>query len=132
MAAIDLDSPEFDGLVADALEHLWDFSYLGSHPLARLESVTRIAARSVKPSHLDQGRALNDLLVKAIDQLKPGKRQRDISRERMFWIILSRTYIDGIPNKEITESLNIGDRTFYRYKANAIRVVARLLRDWEG
>lgn len=132
MAAIDLDGPEFDGMVADALEHLWDFSYLGSHPLAGLESVTRAVARAVDPSHLDRGRALCDLLVRAMDQLKPGKRQRDISRERMFSIILSRAYIDGIPNKQIAESLNIGDRTFYRYKANAIRVVARLLRDWEG
>ncbi len=131
MAGMDLEGPEFDGLVADALEHLWDFSHLGNHPLAQLRTVARTAKHSSDPTHLDRGRALCDLLVTAIEQPKPAKRQRDFSREKMFATILYRAYVEGVPNQEIAEGLNIGDRTFYRYKAGAIRVVAQLLREWE-
>jgi hypothetical protein len=132
MATLDVESVKFDSLVADALEHLWDFSYLGNHALVELEIVKRQAVRSSDSTHLDEGRALSDLLQAAIEDLKPAKRQRDISRERMFSTILYQAYVEGIPNTQIAEVLNIGERTFYRYKRKAIRVVAQLLRDWEG
>jgi hypothetical protein len=132
MVASSLEGPEFDRLVADALEHLWDFSYLGKHPLAELQSVKSQIPLPNGLTHLDKGRALSDLLQSAIENLKPAKRQRDVSRERTFSTILYRAYVEGIPNRQIAGSLHIGVRTMYRYKSKAIRVVAQILRDWEG
>jgi hypothetical protein len=131
MATLDLEGVKFDRLVADALEHLWDFSYLGKHPLAELQSVKRQTSGSSDSTHLDAGRALSDLLQAAIEDLKPAKRQREISRERFFSTVLFQAYIEGIPNKQIAGSFRVGERTLYRYKAKAVRVVAQLLRDWE-
>jgi hypothetical protein len=131
MVALRLEGPEFDRLVGDALEHLWDFSYLGKHPLVELQSVKSQIPLPNGWTHLDRGRALSDLLQAAIEDLKPVKRQRDVSRERMFATILYRAYVEGIPNQQIAALLHVGDRTMYRYKRRAIRVVAQLLRDWE-
>ena len=132
MATLDLQNHAFDGLVTDALEHLWDFSHLGNHPLAELESVKRQTSGSPDLTHLDAGRALSDLLQAAIEDLKPVKKQRKFSRERTFSTILYKAYVEGIPNKQIAESLGIAERTLYRYKTRAIRVVAHILRDWDG
>jgi hypothetical protein len=130
MATLDPEDAGFDGLVVDVLEHLWDFSYLGKHRLAGLQSVKRQILQN-DSTHLDEGRALSEILQAAIDDLKPAKRQRDFSRERMFSTILYQAYIEIIPNAQIARSLHIGVRTLYRHKAKAIRVVAQLLRDWE-
>jgi hypothetical protein len=131
MTPVDPASPEFDELVADALEHLWDLAYLGKHALTELQSVKR---RVSWPSDLtlrDQGRALGDLLQVAIVKPRPPKTQHNFSREKLLHTILYQAYVEGIENKQIAKSLNIGERTYYRYKAVAIHVVALLLRYWE-
>ncbi len=128
---LDHNNDDFAKQVADALEHLWDYSYLGQHPLAQLNSVKRRLRHRSDVSHVDLGRATSEVLQEAIENLKPSNGQRDFSREKHFYTILTKAYLDGMENRTIAASLSIGERTLYRYNFKAIRVIAQILKDWE-
>ena len=50
-------------LVEEALEHLWDYSYLGAHPLAsRPFTRSYLANGKGRETHIDRGMALSRLL----------------------------------------------------------------------
>src|SRR5438045_8790240 len=56
-------------LVEEALEHLWDYSYLGSHPLASLRLTRRYLANGKgHETHIDRGMAVSRLLQDAIQK----------------------------------------------------------------
>src|SRR5713226_1446772 len=71
-ASTDMSRREFDRLVAEGLEHLWDFSYLGKHPLSQLSIVKQRLPQMLHHSHLDAGRAVSEILRHAIEALKPS------------------------------------------------------------
>ncbi len=71
MSLADLNTRKFEELVADGFEHLWDYSYLGTHPLIELQSVKQRVLGNAKPCHVDVGRVLNGVLQDAIESLKP-------------------------------------------------------------
>jgi hypothetical protein len=127
-----LNSPDFGEMLEDALEHLWEFSYLGQSPLARLKSVNRALPQDSPWSHVDRGRALHTILQEAIEQLKPTEQQLNLSREAAYYPILHRAYVEGVDNKAIAQTAGISLRTFYRQRTEAIRAVAQILRDWES
>lgn len=131
MENLDFTDQGFEKQVADALKHLWDYSYLGKHPLARLNAVRRRMHNRSEVSHVDVGRAVSDLLQAAIGNMKPTNDQGEFSRERYYHTILTKAYVEGTENKAIADSLNIGERTLYRYCTRAVQVVAQILRDWE-
>jgi len=131
MSLADLNIRKFEEHVADGLEHLWDYAYLGTHPLIELQSVKQRVLQNGKPCVVDVGRALSDVLQDAIESLKPAGPHSDLSREKHYYTILYKAYVEGVQNKAISGSLNIGERTLYRYSAKAIQVVARIIRDWE-
>ena len=87
MALEDVETREFERLVADALEHLWDFAYLGKHPLTGLRSVQRRTPQRNGLSYLDNGRALSDLLQAAIESLRPCPQQEELSHEKYYYSI---------------------------------------------
>jgi hypothetical protein len=131
MPLTELNARKFEELVADALEHLWDYAYLGTHPLVELQSVKRQMPPNGKWSHVDMGRLLNGILQNAIEKIKPNNLDSDLSREKHYFLILRKAYVEGVHNKAIAVDLSIGERTLYRYSAKAIQVVAQILRDWE-
>src|SRR3989442_764662 len=60
-----------DRLVEEALEHLWDYSYLGSHPLASARLARSYLANGKgRETHIDRGMAVSRLLQDAIQKLK--------------------------------------------------------------
>ena len=129
---MDMYSNEMENWVADALEHLYDFSYLGTHPLANLRVVDKTLVRDQTPlTHVDRGRALSKVLQIAIDELKPVDKPDDVGREARFYSILYEAYRQGKENQDIALRLSISERTFYRDRRRALQAVAQVLRDME-
>jgi hypothetical protein len=130
MSNPDFPVSEFEVQVADALEHLWDYAYLGTHPLSELDCVQHRVQNGAKLNHVGVGRALSDTLQDAIKNLETSGCQNDHSRERHYYTILFKAYVDCVKNRTIADSLNIGERTLYRYSIKAIQCVARILHEW--
>jgi hypothetical protein len=64
---------EFVSSVEDALRRLYDYSYLGEHALAQLLVVQmRLEGQELGfVTHIDRGKALSQILVQAIQKLRP-------------------------------------------------------------
>jgi hypothetical protein len=129
--SLDLNSPDLEKQVADALEHLWEFSYLGKSTLAKLDTVKRSLPQKRNWSHVDLGSALSGILQAAIEDLKVMEEYLGFSREALYHPILYQAFIKGAENKFIAQTLGISLRTYYRRRTEAIQVVAQILRDWE-
>ncbi|MDH5605494.1 MAG: hypothetical protein OEY93_01290, partial [Anaerolineae bacterium] len=56
--------------VEDGLRKLYDYAYLGNHPLSQLTFINK-KIRGTHVTHVDQGKALKDVLVMLIEKLKP-------------------------------------------------------------
>jgi len=121
-------------LVEDVLRHLHDYPYLGEHALARLRIVElRLAAgKGDFVTYLDRGQALHDVLLSAIDKLKPrGAPPSPLTREWHQYIILHDCYLLGNSNRDVMAALFIGEGTFNRARRRAIRGVTRALGEME-
>ncbi len=125
-------------LVADALRHLHDRSYLGQHPLAQLPMVKfKQWTRSDAPclnTHLSLGLALHSLLVEIIEQLRPTGRLPTatvIPREWHPYVILHAQYVQGETTREIMARLYIGEGTYNRTRRRAFQSIARALLELE-
>ena len=119
-------------LVEDVLRNLYDFAYLGNCPLATLEQVQRrLQAGAV--THLDRGRELHDIVLSALEKLRPsGELPREpIPREWYAYLILTDAYLKNVPNRDIMLHLYISEGTFNRARRGAIRSLARALVEME-
>jgi hypothetical protein len=128
-----LTMSDVEKLVPDAMEHLYDFSYLGMHPLAHLRVVAAVPTHNhAALTHVDRGRALSKVLQAAIDELKPEAQLSPVGRETRFYPLLYQAYHEGKENHEVAMALSISDRTFYRERLRALRALAQLLWDVES
>lgn len=119
--------------VETALRHLFDYAYLGQHPLIELKLVrSRLPAGTV--THLDQGKAVYSVLAEAIEKLRPEDRLpgEPPPREWYPYLILHDAYLEGIPNRDIMARLYISEGTFSRTRRAALRAVARTLEEMEA
>lgn len=128
----------FTGQVEDALRRLHDYPALGEHPLAGLALVRqRLAAlqQDGASTHIERGKALNQVLVEAIQKLRPeGEAPKTTSVPPRQWnqfIILHDSYVLDEPNRDIMSRLYIGEGTFNRTRRRALQGVARALREME-
>jgi GAF domain-containing protein len=128
---------QFVPLVEDALRQLHDFSYLGEHALAQLAVVDWELARRDHEflTHIDRGKALSEVLVRAVGKLRPGgpepARHSVPPREWQPYVILYDAYVLGELNRDIMSRLYVGEGTFNRTRRRAIRAVARALQEME-
>jgi len=125
---------EVISLVEDALRHLYDYPYLGEHKLAQLRIVELRLNVQESPfvTHLDRGRALQEVLTTAIEKLKPPGPQPSLpTREWHQYVILHDAYVLGELNRDIMARLYIGEGTFNRARRRAVRGVARALEEME-
>ena len=125
---------EVISLVEDALRHLHDYPYLGEHKLAQLRIVeSHLDVREgAFVTHLDRGRALQGVLIVALEKLKPpGPQPSPPTREWHQYIILHDAYVIGELNRDIMARLYIGEGTFNRARRRAVRGVARALEEME-
>ncbi len=129
---------QFVSLVEDALRRLHDFSYLGSHGLARLAVVAwRLEEYDQEEfvTHVDRGKALSQVLVQALEKLRPDglepTRHQVPPHKWHQYTILHAAYVEGELNRDIMSWLYISEGTFNRTRRRAIRGLARTLRDME-
>jgi hypothetical protein len=120
-------SPELVTQVEDALRRLYDYAYLGEHPLGE-----RLLPRDQAGTHLDRGKALNALLIAAIDKLRPPAATEPHElppREWHPYLILRDAYVHGEANRDIMSRLYVSEATFHRTRRSALRAVAQTLID---
>jgi hypothetical protein len=121
-------------LVEEALRHLYDYPYLGEHRLAQLRIIESYlnVQEGAFITHLDRGKALQELLIAAIEKLKPPSPQSSpLTREWYQYIILHDAYVLGELNRDIMAKLYVGEGTFNRARRRAVRGVARALGEME-
>jgi len=114
----------------EGLEHLWDYSYLGKHPLSRLNCIKKrvVPAETVR---LALGRAVSAILQSAIAQLKPDDTAQLDSRDARYYLILRYAFVERESADRVALRLYQSRRTFYRERLEAIRVVAEIVLEWE-
>jgi len=121
-------------LVEDALRHLHDYPYLGEHTLAQLRIVESHldVQKGAFVTHLDRGKALQEVLTTAIEKLKPpGPQPSPLTREWYQYVILHDCYVLGKLNRDVMSALYISEGTFNRARRRAVRGVARALGEME-
>jgi len=115
------DQDEFLQQVKSALHHLYDYSYLESHPLA-----VRLWPRagSECPSRAQR---LHRLLLESIEELHPpAVSPKDTSRTRSYFVLVYR-YVEEWSLPDITRELGCSRRQFFREQQKAIAMLAALL-----
>jgi signal transduction protein with GAF and PtsI domain len=141
----DLDDETMTTLTEDALRHLYDYAYLGEHELAKLKVLSQFlplqaAARNQRPTlggltHVDQGKALQTLLLQAVNQLRPEGAEPPTSavpsREWHNFLILHDSYLQGELTRDIMARLYIGEGTYNRTRRRALRSVAKTIQEME-
>jgi hypothetical protein len=121
-------------LVEDALRHLHDYPYLGEHTLTHLQIVEPHldVQEDAFVTHLDRGKALQEVLTTAIEKLKPpGPQPSPPTREWHQYIILHDCYVLGKLNRDVMSALYISEGTFNRARRRAVRGVTRALTEIE-
>ncbi|MCD6518534.1 MAG: response regulator [Anaerolineae bacterium] len=109
----------FADYVRDALGGFYDPVHLQTHPLAAL----------LLPDHEEEnrGQALRQLLLEAIESLRP---EGGIPFGRPEWQgyrVLWLRYVESLPREEICQELGIGRTSFYRQLQRALEAVVSLL-----
>jgi hypothetical protein len=119
-------------IVENALRNLKDYAYLGDSPLSDLK-ITRRALNNGSITHIDRGKALYQILVSAVEKLKPDQDHpgNPPSREWYAYTILNDAYIAERLNRDIMAQLYISEGTFNRTRRAALRSVTRILMEME-
>jgi GAF domain-containing protein len=119
--------------VEDALQNICDYAYLGDSPLVKLRQVAAIQ-NGPAVTHLDQGKAVHQVLSEAVEKLRPEPAlpSGPIPREWFPYLILHDAYFNGLPNRDITLKLYISEGTFHRTRRSALRSVTRVLSELES
>ena len=115
-------------VIDEALRNLFDYTFLADCPLAGLGQVkSRLPAGQL--THLERGKTVHQLLLAAVDMLRPGAAPSHDppSREWYPYLILRDAYLEGLPNRDIMQRLYISEGTFNRTRRAAVRSVARVL-----
>lgn len=121
-------SPQQVAEVENAMRRLYDYSYLGEHPLAR-----NMLAHDHATTHIDRGKALNAVLVTAIEKLRPAAVEpRELPpREWHPYLILRDAYLRGDANRDIMSRLYVSEATFHRTRRSALRAVTKALHEMD-
>ncbi len=145
IAPSDLDEEAMASLTEDALRHLNDYAYLGTHLFAEFQVINRFLPTLTATittetygagvTHLDRGKALHTLLIHALQQLRPAGSEPSASavptREWHNFLILHDNYLKGELTRDIMARLYIGEGTYNRTRRRALRSVGKLIREME-
>jgi CheY-like chemotaxis protein len=116
------DSPpdSFVAQVKETLEHLYDFAYLQSHPLAQVIPSGRSQAESA-------GQRLRDALLDAIESMDQGGDAAFRAPQTRLHNLLHLHYVETMTVQECAYELNLSERQTYRDLRRAEESVAVLL-----
>jgi predicted DNA-binding protein (UPF0251 family) len=114
--------PIFIKLVEDGLRNLSDYITLGQSELTRQLDIS-------SETHIERGKAVRQLLVEAIETLRPSRERptEPLPREWYSYAVLHDAYVEDAPNREIMARLYISEGTFNRSRQKALRGIARYL-----
>ncbi|MEW5961652.1 MAG: response regulator [Chloroflexota bacterium] len=114
-------SAEFIDQVKDALEHLYDFSYLQRHPLAdQLQPAANTGGGSAP-------QPLRRELMAAIETLNPGEDASFLSPQARLYNLLHLRYVEAMRIQEVANELNISVRQTHRDLRRGEESVAAIL-----
>jgi CheY-like chemotaxis protein len=117
-----LSQEEFENQVRDALSHLYDYRYLGDHPLA-LQCFPDVGQGG--PSRAER---FNRFILETIEELNPPDTSpKDASRARFYALLVYR-YVEGWPLSDIMHELGYSRSTFFREQRKAIAMLASVMR----
>jgi len=111
----------FVDYVRDALNNLHNPVALELHPLAR-QLPTWAPRATASPGHL-----LREVLVAAIDTLRPSPETSPAAHEKRIYDLLTLRYVEQLDVAEIAKRLRISRSGFFRHQARAIDAVAAVL-----
>jgi hypothetical protein len=89
-------------------------------------------SRPAEATPLEQARALREVLVLAIERLKPADASTPAAPGALQYEILREEYVQGLPNKQIMTRHSISEGTFHRNRREAIAILARELEKQES
>ena len=116
-----LTREDFGHRLQDAYRHLYDLTYLRTHPL--LDYLVPAAVVSRK----ERAWQLHRLLIEVIDELDPGLDSPQVTPEWRRHQLLVLRYQEGQGPQEIADALAISRRHFYRDHDAALAAIAELL-----
>jgi hypothetical protein len=114
--------PNFDQIVQDALKHYWGGPKLSESPLLRLRAV-----RSSLNETGSSTKALQAVLRRAIENLRPDDQLDPTAQEWVLYNILHLRFLQGLRIREIINRLAMSESDFYRKQRVAVEEVARQL-----
>jgi hypothetical protein len=115
--------PEFPQLVKDALTHYWGGPKLSDSPLLGLRTVRRLLnEQGGSPT-----RALQAVLRRAIENLRPSEQLDPSAQEWVLYNILELRFLQGKRIRDIAERLAMSESDLYRKQRIAVEEVARQL-----
>ncbi len=104
--------------------------------LRGIETGLKRRSDGTPPTFLDRGKAVSELLVALLDELKPEtsapKKDQSVPREWQLYTILYNSYVLEEPNREVMAKLYVGEGTFNRARRRALRAVAKSLAELEA
>jgi GAF domain-containing protein len=119
--------------VENALRNLYDYAFLADTRLAELKLVEKRLSQG-QVTHLEHGKVVHEVLLEAIDKLRPAANlpHNPPPREWYPYLILHEAYIEEVSNRDIMQKFYISEGTFNRTRRSAIRSVARALGEMEA
>ncbi|MCA9982186.1 MAG: response regulator [Anaerolineales bacterium] len=112
---------DFTDNVKQVLEHLYDFSYLQTHPLAEQLAITK-----QRPSETN-GHHLRREVIKSIESLSPGAELPMQTPDARLYSLLQLHYVEGLTVKEVGMRLGLSTRQTHRSLRRAEESVTALL-----
>lgn len=125
-----IDLPERDQVIEQvraALRHYWGGPGLSNSRLVELQ----IVQQNLEDGADNGVKALRDVLVDAIDRLKPDGERDFKSPEWLLYNILTQRFIDSRKAKDTARRLYISEANLYRKQNAAIEAVADAILDME-
>ncbi len=114
--------PNFDQLVQDALKHYWGGPKLSESPLLGLRAV-----RNALHETGSSTKALQAVLRRAIENLRPDDQLDPTAQEWVLYNILHLRFLQGLRIRDIALRLAMSESDFYRKQRVAVEEVARQL-----
>jgi len=115
--------PEFAALVRDALSHYWGGPKLTQSPLTRL----RVVQDALEEHEGNPAKALQSVLLRAIEQQKPEGQRSLTTAEWILYNILELKIIQGRRVRDVARRLAMSESDLYRKQRVAIENVAQTM-----
>ncbi len=125
--AITASDADFVRWVRDALRHFWGGPKLSDNPLLDLQ----VVAQEAEAHGTHRTRALQNVLLRAIERLRPEGQRQMTTSEWLLYNILDLKFVQGKRVREIARRLAMSESDLYRKQRVAIAEVARVLREME-